>query len=239
MASVMASVWDSVRDSAWASVRDSVGDSVWASVGDSVYGQHDASWLAFHRFFSAECGLKKETAALHGLWELCQSAGWALPFDGFCFIADRHDICKLDANGRIHAEDGPAIHYPDGLAVYAWHGTRVPADWIEDRTSLTAKTALTWKNIEQRRAACEILGWKTILAELSANTIDRDEDPEIGELVEVDIPDFGRERFLRVMCGTKREFALPVPPTMKTALEANAWTYAIDANEFIKPEIRT
>ena len=78
-----------------------------------------------------------------------------------------------------------------------------------------------------------------MLRELKAKTIEKDEDPTIGELVEVTI-EGGRERFLRVLCGTGREFALPVPPDMQTALQANAWTYGIDdAAKFVKPEVRT
>ena len=74
----------------------------------------------------------------------------------------------------------------------------------------------------------------------SSDLIDRDEDPEIGELVEVEIPEIGREKFLRVLCGTGREFALPVPPDMKTALQANSWTFGFDDfREFMKPEVRT
>ena len=62
----------------------------------------------------------------------------------------------------------------------------------------------------------------------------------IGTLLEVDIPDIGREKFLRVLCGTGREFALPVPPDMKTALQANAWTFGMDdPNELLNLEIRT
>ena len=85
---------------------------------------------------------------------------------------------------------------------------RIPETWITDPKSLTAKVALTWLNIEQRRAACEILGWESVLSELKGNTIDKDEDPMIGELVEVTIPDVGKEKFLRVLCGTGRKFAL-------------------------------
>ena len=133
-----------------------------------------------------------------------------------------------------------AIRYRDGWGVSCWHGTRIPDEWLADKTSLTPQTALTWQNIEQRRAACEILGWNAILRELDATTINADTDPQIGELVEVTIPEIGRERFLRVHCGTGREFALPVPPSMRTALEANAWTYGYDTPEtFGKPEVRT
>ena len=104
---------------------------------------------------------------------------------------------------------------------------------------MTPKIALTWGNIEQRRAACEILGWNRILNELNAQSIDKDADPMIGELLEVEIPDIGREKFLRVMCATGRTFALPVPPQMQTALQANAWTYDMDQFDYRKMEIRT
>ena len=104
---------------------------------------------------------------------------------------------------------------------------------------MTSKVALTTKNAEQRRAGCEILGWETILRELGAKVIDTDADPEIGQLVEVDIPEIGREKFLRVQCGTGRRFALPVPPTMTTALEANAWGYDIPAELMKQKEFRT
>ena len=66
------------------------------------------------------------------------------------------------------------------------------------------------------------LGGAKVLEQINAKVIDEDADPEIGTLLEADIPEIGKEKFLKVMCGTKREFALPVPPEMKTALEAQA-----------------
>lgn len=158
----------------------------------------------------------------------------------FCFVSDFPEFIKVDAENRSHCGNGPSHRWRDGWSLYHWHGVEIPAGWVEDKMSLSAEVALTWPNIEQRRAACEILGWEKILQELNARTIDKDEDPEIGELVEVSIPEAGEERFLRVMCGTKRQFALPVPPTMKTALQANAWTFGYDdCRDFTKPEVRT
>ena len=250
-ASVWDSVWDSVRASVWASVgasvgasvrasvRDSVWDSVRASVRASVYGQHDANWLAFYKFFRDECGLKGQTEKLNGLTELCESAGWALPHQSICWVSERHCLVARDDRGRLHSLTGPALLYPDGWGVYAVHGTRIPETWITDPKSLTAKAALTWPNVEQRRAACEILTWKRVLEELNCITIDEDSDPEIGKLVQANIPDIGKEKFLIVQCGTKRTFALPVPPTMKTALEANCWTYNVEPNVLKLLEVRT
>jgi hypothetical protein len=115
----------------------------------------------------------------------------------------------------------------------------VPPEWLLRKEMLTAQTALTWRNTEQRRAAAEILGWKHILAELKPKTIDKDPDPQIGELLEVDLPDAPGSRFVRVMCGTKREFVLAVPQEMKTALQAQAWMWQCDEAVVLSKEART
>ena len=173
-----------------------------------------------------------EQAAIHG--------GFRVMHPEFCMVSDFPEVLRVDDQNRAHCETGPSHRWRDGWSLYHWHGVRIPAEWIEDRASLTAEVALKCENVEQRRAACEILGWVAILKALKAKTIDADADPEIGTLVEVDLPDAGKERFLRVMCGTKREFALPVPKEMRTALQANAWTFGFDdMSKFIKPEIRT
>lgn len=145
---------------------------------------------------------------------------------------------RMDAARRLHCETGPAVAWSQTVQHW-WHGTRVPATWVEERESLTAQIALTWPQIEQRRAACEIIGWDRILTELSARTIDADPDPLVGTLVEVDLPDSGPERFLYAMCGTGRLFALPVPREMQSAVEAQAWTWSLPEHEFHKPEVRT
>lgn len=203
-----------------------------------IYGAHDASWLGFYQFFRDEVGIE-DCHKLDGLIDLANYCGWLNVYEDTVVFQHRPEVIKFDDQKRLHNPDGPAIRYRDGYSVYAWHGVRIPAEWIEQKNKLTAKTALTWQNIEQRRAACEILGWAKILKELDSKVVDEDGDPEIGTLLEVDIPEIGREKFLRVLCGTKREFALPVPPEMKTALEANAWTFGFDSKDFIKPEVRT
>ena len=242
--SVGDSVGDSVRASVWASVgasvRDSVRDSVWASVvasvGDSVYGAHDAGWIAFYDTFR-RLGLRDETASLWGLGELARSAGWALPHRAVCWVSERHSTLRRDERGLLHRQDGPAVAYPDGWQIHAWHGTRVPLEWIEDRDTVDVSLCLTHPNVEQRRALCEILGWERVLAQLAPRTIHADADPQIGTLLEVDLPDAGRSRFVRVRCGTGRDFVLPVPVEMQTARQAVAWTYGMDEDDY-RPEYR-
>ena len=201
-----------------------------------MWGQYD-SYLSAARDI---LGLKLPQHEKYKAWEECTiEGGFRLMHEEFCMVCDFPEILLKDEQNRPHCENGPSHRWRDGWCLYHWHGVRVPDKWITDKASLTAKIALTWENIEQRRAACEILGWTKILAELNARVIDSDEDPQIGVLLEVDLPDSGRERFLKVLCGTGREFAIPIPREIETALQASAWTYGIDDLKIYKPEVRT
>jgi hypothetical protein len=205
---------------------------------DMSYGCHNANWLGFYQYFRDVVNLKV-CEKLNGLIDLASHCGWLNMYEDTVVFQDRPEHIKFDDQNRLHCENGPAILYRDGYGVYAWHGVRIPSEWITNKGELTAKTALTWVNTEQRKAACEIVGWAKVLRELNARVIESDEDPMIGTLLEVDIPDIGKEKFLKVLCGTGREFAIPVPPNMKTALEANAWTYGLDGDVLRQLEVRT
>jgi hypothetical protein len=202
-------------------------------------GQFWISWNVYVNTLLKFIPYDKVFDACEAEYELAQSAGYYWPLNKFAIICERPQLIKIDDQNRLHNETGPSISYGPEFELYSWHGTTVPKKWIMDKKSLTAKEAITHANIEQRRAACEILGWVNILKELKAKTIDKDPDPQIGELLEVNLPDIGKEKFLKVLCGTGREFALPVPPEMKTAIEAQAWTWGMDVISFVKPEVRT
>ena len=132
----------------------------------------------------------------------------------------------LIENSRLHSAVGPAVTWPGGASYYFWRGTQVPAEWIEKRDTLSASIALTWKNIEQRRAAAEIIGWARVLEQLKPKTVDIHPNPFVGTLLRVDLPDAPGEQFLKVRCATRRDFVLCVSKTAKTALEAQTemWT---------------
>jgi hypothetical protein len=177
-----------------------------------------------------------EQAAIHGTFRVMHQE--------FCIVSDFPETLKIDDQNRPHCENGPSHRWRDGWSLYFWHGVQVPQEWIEDKTSLTARVALTWQNVEQRRAACEIVGWARIIDELGGRVIDADEDPEIGTLISVTLPGDDDQpevpaRFIRVKCGTGRDFAICVPETVSTAIEAQAWMLGLPTNTFLKPEIRT
>lgn len=203
-------------------------------------GAYSAFDDAYFTAFRDIIGLKLPIFEKYKHWEMAAIYGTLrVMHEKFCIVADFPEILRMDDENRSHGQEGPSHRWRDGWELYHWHGVRIPNEWVKIPGALTPKIALTWENIEQRRAACEILGWAKILSELDAKIIDQDADPEIGELLEVTIPDIGKERFLRAKCGTGRVFAMPVPPDMKTAMQANAWTYNLNLDDFKVPEVRT
>lgn len=202
---------------------------MWAYFGAYVEGMRDV------------LGLQLPVFEKYKAWENCSLHGsFRVLHEEFCIVSDFPAEIHKDEQNRPHNEHGPSHRWRDGWCLWHWHGVKVPKEWITEK-SISAAEALNWPNIEQRRAACEIIGWARVLEELNAKVIDTDEDPEVGTLLEADIPDSGKERFLKVRCGTGRDnIVLPVPPTMNTALQANLWTYGIDdVKRVYMPEVRT
>ena len=248
--SVGASVGDSVGDSVRASVQASVWDSVWASVwasvgdsvGDSVRGQHDASWLAFYRYFKEVCQLDDQTRKLAGLWELAQSAGWALPHANICWVSERHNVLVRDDRGRLSNLAGPACAYPDGWAIYAVHGVRVPADVIETAADkFTRERILEEPNAEIRRVLIERVGHERFLSLTEAKPI---HDDRCGKLYRINLPNDEPIVLIEVVNSTPepegyfKHYFLRVPPQIATAREAVAWTFGMKAQEYL-PGVET
>jgi len=261
--SLWGQLWDQLRDQLGDQLRDQLGGQLWDQLGGQLedqledqlrdqlggqniynphflWGSQDLYWIAWARF-AQHIGVKLEAETDHrlGIMErIAMQCEWWWPYENIVVASEKPIGIRWDDQRRLHAEDRAAVEYSDGYALYAWHGVRIPEKWITKK-AVTPHEALTWENMEQRRAACEILGWATILDQLKGRTIDRNDNPEIGELIRVTIPDIGEENFLRVRCGTGRTFAIPVPPDMKSAAQANAWTYGFDNPDDYQLEMRT
>lgn len=204
---------------------------------DWLGGQFWAGWPAQTTFFREVCGLdlgEHINKCLEAYANLSRSCAGIWPNRDFIVLCERPKLIARDNGGRLHRADGPAFECRDGWGVYMWHGVEVPSEWITNKASLTPEIALTWANAEQRRAAAEIIGWPKIMSAVNARVIDQDEDPMIGTLLECDLPGSPKSKFLQVKCGTLRDFVLPVPTEMQTALEAQAWMFPSLTKEDIR-----
>jgi hypothetical protein len=204
-------------------------------VWDSGYGQHDAGWLSFYRYLHDVCNLTQHTQPLTGMWEIAESAGWWLPHAQLCWVSERPIHLARDPQGRLHDGTRPAIEYPDGWGVYAWHGVRVPEHVIRRPLDLTAKEITDERNAEVRRVMLERYTPARYLLDLGAKPVHQD---DTGELYKATLADDEALVLVKVTNstpesdGTVKDYWLRVPPTMTRARDAVAWTFGMQAADY-------
>jgi len=211
-------------------------------------GNHASESVAFLSFFRRVAQLDLpiyevwqhyETAAIHGSWRFMH--------ENFCIVSDRPERIAIDGRNLPHCEDGPSHRWRDGWSLYHWHGMPVPAHWIEQRETLDPAEVIATENVEQRAAGAEIVGWPKMLSVLQSKTIDRHDDPEVGELIEMTLPGLTRPgRFLKAECPRNGTIVEGVPYEsdidglpIETAVAAQAWRIGCPQSDFVKPAKRT
>ena len=240
-------------------VRDSVAGVLKSEldvrVGLCWYGQQEADWIAFFQ----TCQLigdvhfrQSDLDVLEILAAIAKSCGWWWPRDGTCVIAERPLAIRTEPGGgegtlRLHHESGPAVVYPDGWALHAWHGTRVPSWVIEDPTAdrIAGET-----NIEVRRCAIERIGWPEFISQAGLALINSAPDPANpgAELRLYDLPyrTWGQSTRLLLAVngsverdGTRRQYGLRVPPGFSDPIDAAAWSYGLSGAQYAQLQRRT
>lgn len=78
-------------------------------------------------FLREVCGLRDETSKAFAHIELAKSAGWFAPFEHLCFVCERPNFLRFNAEGGFHADDGPALVFPSGWTLYFKHGVHQPS----------------------------------------------------------------------------------------------------------------
>jgi hypothetical protein len=258
-------VYDQVRDQVRDQVGDQVGDQVRDQVGGQVGGQVDGQvhgqvgdqvrdqrlrdwwrgrlagqhWAGYYSYYAAmEAIGVTGLNPIHGAQQVARSAGWWWTFRDFAILTERPTQLHRDGQGRLHHETGPAIAYPDGWSIWAWHGVRVPQALIEGQWS--AQDILRERNAEIRRCAIERMGWDRFvtdagLAQVGATV------PDPGNpghyLALYDVPEQIYDEPVRVLLcdnatperdGTRRRFGLTVPADIPDPVAAAAWTFDLD-----------
>jgi len=237
-------IWDQVGDQVEAQVRDQVGNQVGNQVWNQVqaqvhkcgYGIQDADWLSFYSYILEVLELEQSYCSkLVPLMELSQEVGWWWPFENTVIVTPKPILLKRDEQNRLHCEDGPAIQYPDGWGVWAWHGVRVGKEIIEQPSTITCNMIEAQSNAEIRRVLMQRYGLARYLVDSGAQQISID---QYGILYQKNIPGDVPLTMVRVKNSTPeqdgvfKEYFLRVPPNTKTALEAVAWTFGIEPKDY-------
>jgi hypothetical protein len=158
--------------------------------------------------------------------------------------------------------------YPDGFAIWAWHGLRVAQAVIEKPESITIAQIDAEKNAEVRRVLTERFGAARYLLESGATPKQKDVH---GILYQKPLPDDETLVMVRVLNSTPeddghlsrdeaielfgpdapaahdgmmltlaqvpvslrfKDYFLRVPPAMRSARQAVAWTFGKEAKDY-------
>ncbi|WBB62037.1 hypothetical protein O7599_05715 [Streptomyces sp. WMMC500] len=119
----------------WEHVRAQVREEMGTRVQKSLAGQQDAEWLAAYDYFRTH-GSVLEAEQLSGIMRVARSAGRWWPFENVAVLTERPVALHRDSEGRLHHNGGPAVLYPDGFAVWAWHGVRLPRHPVRTRPAI-------------------------------------------------------------------------------------------------------
>jgi hypothetical protein len=91
------------------------------------YGQHALPWITFYDF-CGKIGIKykeKEVEILSHWLNIGKSTGWWLPYENICFCFERYNVLKVDDEGKLHCENGPAMSFRDGHSLFFYHGVEM------------------------------------------------------------------------------------------------------------------
>jgi hypothetical protein len=193
-------------------------------------GQFHASWLACCDFAARE--LRVRVDGLEPLVALGECGAWWALKDA-AILSERPVAFGQDRAGRLHGESGPALAYPDGFALWRWHGLRVPRRVILGQFGVPDIEGE--RNLEIRRAMIERYGAARYIVDSRARLVHADGFGELyckrfenGEpLMMVKVINATAEAD-----GSRREFFLRVPPHMRRARQAVAWTFAMEERQY-------
>jgi hypothetical protein len=233
----------STQDLLRQTVRDAIANMIRAALtahtGLHFLGQHDADWVAH---------LPEPSP-----WATLARSCWWWPRENLCVVSERPSAVRTeqlpgeDGMLRLHAPDGPAVEYPDGWFMHAWHGTLMPS-WVIDEP--TIDHIANERNVEVRRCAIERIGWNAYIDQAELRLVARSGDPgnPDSELRLYDLPDtlWGAPTRLLLAVngsverdGTRRRYGLRVPAWFDDPLDAAGWTYGLTGAQYAQLQRRT
>jgi hypothetical protein len=160
----------------------------------------------------------------------------------FEVVSDRPATLTFDQRGRPNSATGPFCEWSDGSALFAIHGVAMPAGFLQDPPSFGPSEIDAERNVEVRRVMLERYRMSRYMRQTAAQVLDRSD--RFGTLYRRDLP--GEEPLVMVEVvnstpepdGSSRRYWLRVPPDVRTARAAVAWSFGLEENAYA-PTIET
>jgi hypothetical protein len=205
-----------------------------------VASREGLGWLPFYEF-SARSGIlcrfaMPKSEVVSSLLRVLVTNHFVLMHEGICFLCIEPLKSSTDKDGRIHNDTGAAISFSDGYEIYAWHGTAVPRQIITNPSTISRARILREVNADVRRVMMQRYGIGRFLADDTVTILDESKfgvlyscivPYEIEPLVMLQVKDSVAETN-----GSCREHFIRVPPYMKSAHEAIAWSFFLSPQQY-------
>lgn len=173
---------------------------------------------------------------------LIRSSALAYIFSSTCVFASHSPtLARFDNIQRLHSDIGPSIEFADGFSLNSWHGITIPDELAKNPTLLTIERIERENNAEIRSAMMERYGFEKFIQDSGAKLISDDE--HFGKLYQkfmagtpfcfVKVKNSSPEPD-----GSYKDYILQVPPDVRTAKEAVAWTFGMTERDY-SPVVET
>jgi hypothetical protein len=220
--------------------RRQIANELVAALGFPIEDQLNGKFL--DGFTDRICGLLRDLGGddfvksrmTHGLfktldkdalewWRTIASTGcWWWPYTKFTVVSAYPTKVSFDSPGRLHAEDGPAIEFPDGLAIWAWHGVLVSERMVLHPETFSDDEVQSEANAEIQRVMIERMGAGEYLRKVGAKLIDMDSLTLEGSAPRALMEDKNGQKWLVGTDGsTARVYTMSVPREARTCREAH------------------
>lgn len=203
----------------------------------------DLDWIGLHHVARKILGLPADLP--QGMADFIFNGGMQLyAFDQLAVAIVTPAYISRDESFRLHGEGEAAVTWKDGTKLYFHNGVPVPEKLVESPDQITREDIMAEHNAEVRRCYQEIMGSERFAHMLGLQVIDAQHD-RLGHEIKLFKTEYKDKLagdyifFAQVVCpSTRRRYFLCVPPTVRTAAEAVAWTFGKSVDEY-RPEIET
>jgi len=183
--------------------------------------QHSLAWHSyfdFYRFINISYSAKENN--ILNLWiNESKNCHWWFPLENFVIASERHNILRINTNGQLHCDNGPALAYPDGFCLYSLNGINLTK---EQFTISNPKDVLKEQNIDIRRELIKRMGIERMLGGLNHKILEKNGN---YELLSIELSSEIRDaRYLKMLNPSIQTFHIEgVGPNCKTIAEAINW----------------
>lgn len=209
-------------------------------------GSIDAYWISYCKFGEyVGVTYDKNDSDLLEIWDkLIRKCGFWYCYESICVVCDRA-ICKIDDNGDLHNDKGPAVTLRDDpeeiLSLYCINGVEVPKKIVMEPDKITDTDIDNESNAEVRRIMIQQMGVGKYLEVTKAEILHMDmvfssncKDSDDSYIPRALMRDKSGRLFLVGTDGsTCRVYYMPVPNTVTTCNEAGTALAGFDESEIV------